>query len=549
VAGIKVVALRGDQFRQEPVAVSVTDANGQYRLHGLAAGTCRVGLDAASFAWKGEEPDDETSSKSVTLAEGETVEGINIEVVPGGVITGRVTDSTGRPIIDETVRIIPFKEVQNDREDDREEDRNIGLLADRFKASTDDRGIYRAYGLPAGPYRVSVGDRITGKVIKPSFGRVPSPLTYYSAGPDKTWPAVVEVAAGTEITNVDISVARPSLSKSNTYMVSGRLIDDTGKPLPNAFLFYHPDRSSLPDRSTLPDAESLSDLMHQSSKTDAKGQFTFRDVAPGRYSVSLRANAESPWYSDDAGFEISNSDVEALEITAKAAGGISGIVVLEGASDPSVAAGFSQLRIDVGFSFERGVPIGKDGTFKITGINPSLLPASGPAQTRVSLGVDTNSQAEGFEITRVERDGIEQQDETIEVGAGENVSGVKVVVACYKGSVRGQITIEGGALPAGGHLEVSATPLGQPKQNTSFATSKSLALVMSGGRSGDIDSRGRFTIDHLPPGEYEITLDAYLAPVARVGDDQVPITISKEVTVTGGDPIEISLVIDLSKKQ
>ncbi|HKF55678.1 MAG TPA: carboxypeptidase-like regulatory domain-containing protein, partial [Blastocatellia bacterium] len=119
VAGIKVVALRGGRFMAEPVAVGVTDANGQYRLQGLAAGTCSVGLDAASFAWKREEPDDETSSKSVRLAEGESVEGINIEVVPGGVITGRVTDSSGRPIIDETVRIIPFKEVQDEREEDR----------------------------------------------------------------------------------------------------------------------------------------------------------------------------------------------------------------------------------------------------------------------------------------------------------------------------------------------------------------------------------------------------------------------------------------------
>jgi len=241
LAGIKVVALRSGGFRGEPVAVGVTDANGQYRLQGLAAGTYRIWLDAVSFAWKGEEPGGETPSESVGLDEGETVEGINIEIVPGGVITGRVTDSNGRPIINETVQIVPSKEG--------EEDRYLGRLRtdDRFKARTDDRGIYRAYGLPAGKYKVSVGDQITGKVRKPSFGRVPLPLTYYFVGPDKTRPAVVELGAGTEITDVDISVARPSLSRSNTYVVSGRVIDDTGRPVPSASLSYNQDRSSLPD--------------------------------------------------------------------------------------------------------------------------------------------------------------------------------------------------------------------------------------------------------------------------------------------------------------
>src|SRR5262249_3276181 len=110
VAGVKVVALCGGLFRAEPGAVGVTDTNGQYRLEGLTAGDCRVELDAPSIAWKGEEPADQRASKHLRLSEGEAVQGINIEVLPGGVITGRVTDSNGRPIIGETLQIESFKE-------------------------------------------------------------------------------------------------------------------------------------------------------------------------------------------------------------------------------------------------------------------------------------------------------------------------------------------------------------------------------------------------------------------------------------------------------
>src|SRR5262249_45998844 len=256
----------------------------------------------------------------------------------------------------------------------------------------------------------------------------------------RTQPGVVEVSAGAEITNVDIVVARPSPGRSKTYVASGRVIDDAGRPLSNMSFSCEQDLASLQDRA------SLNDRIHEYGKTDAKGNFTIRDLPPGRYSISLSTSAESPWYSDHSGFEISNQDVEGLEIAARSAGSISGVAVLEGASYPSVIARFSQLRISEGLGFlsGTGAAIGKDGAFKITGIAaPGRLPSlPAPARSRIFIGLDGESLREGFEIIRVERDGIEQEYRFVEVGPGENVSGVKVVVACYRGSVRGQITIE-----------------------------------------------------------------------------------------------------------
>src|SRR5262249_18526960 len=134
---------------------------------------------------------------------------------------------------------------------------------------------------------------------------------------------------------------------------------------------------------------------------------------------------------------------------------------------------------------------------------------------QVHISVDTDSLAEGFEILRLERDGVQQRYNFVEVGPGENVSGVRLVIACYKGSIQGQITIQGGSLPGGAYLSVSATPVGQPKKDTSWTKSKSMAIRMSRWRHGNIDSRGRFVINRLPPGDYEIDLDAYMTPIGR----------------------------------
>ena len=71
---------------------------------------------------------------------------------------------------------------------------------------------------------------------------------------------------------------------------------------------------------------------------------------------------------------------------------------------------------------------------------------------------------------------------------------------------------------------------------------------MSRWRRGTIDSRGKFLIDHLPPGEYEIKLDAYFTPFEGKFDEQQegPVTVTKLITVSNSAAAEIDFVLDLS---
>ena len=47
---------------------------------------------------------------SVVVSEGEQVEDVNLLLVPGGVITGKITDSEGEPVIGQAVRITPLND-------------------------------------------------------------------------------------------------------------------------------------------------------------------------------------------------------------------------------------------------------------------------------------------------------------------------------------------------------------------------------------------------------------------------------------------------------
>jgi hypothetical protein len=104
-----------------------TDQIGNYRITNLPAGTFAIRPVAPSFA-----VEDEVRSTSVVISECENVENINFSIVPGGVITGKITDADGKPLIEQYVRILPIDAVDGDG---------------RWEPlRTDDRGIYRAFG-------------------------------------------------------------------------------------------------------------------------------------------------------------------------------------------------------------------------------------------------------------------------------------------------------------------------------------------------------------------------------------------------------------------
>ena len=90
---------------------------------------------------------------------------------------------------------------------------------------TDDRGVYRIYGLPEGRYLVSVGyaspERITSS-------RAFYPRVFYPNASSESEAKVIEVSEGSEATDVDITVSDPKETRD----VSGRVVDaDTGQPV------------------------------------------------------------------------------------------------------------------------------------------------------------------------------------------------------------------------------------------------------------------------------------------------------------------------------
>jgi len=160
VAGIVVVATENDYSGgwQRSRNRATTDDEGNYRINNVPTGNYLIYPVAPALVAEGQ------PNQRLAVSAGETIRDVNFAMVHGGVITGKITDANGQPLIEENVNVTAV-EPEGD------------YLRPNFAGiQTDDRGVYRALGLRRGKYKVSVGDSET---ILPGYVRKVFRQTFY----------------------------------------------------------------------------------------------------------------------------------------------------------------------------------------------------------------------------------------------------------------------------------------------------------------------------------------------------------------------------------
>src|SRR5688572_13472944 len=355
---ILVAAQLLDRPFQQPSARAKSDANGRYRLTGLPAGQYQITAIAPALAPEqaGLSGSMSRIGKNLVLAPGEEADDVDIKLVQGGVITGRVTDADGKPVIEERINLQIVDQAGN-------VNNQANIPLNYQMSQTDDRGIYRIYGLSAGRYRVSVGTTEGGFMT--SRNRTYYALTFYGNTSDAAKASVVELQDGTEATNIDIRVGRAA----NTFVASGRVVDaENGQPIPNLRLSYGPAKVNQPFYA-----------YYTGSPASARGEFRLEGLEPGRYGVSVAGSFESSaHYADTIFFEIIDSDVTNLEVKATRGQTLSGVVVFEGSRAKELQQNTGVLRVGAnvnsatnpGNSTSSSALIAADGTFQLSGMRP-----------------------------------------------------------------------------------------------------------------------------------------------------------------------------------
>ncbi|HEU5131160.1 MAG TPA: carboxypeptidase regulatory-like domain-containing protein, partial [Pyrinomonadaceae bacterium] len=400
-----VVSLRKSDYTNpfESLLRATTDQDGFYRIANVPPGSYEVTPSAPAFV-----PADMKvqPTKTVLVGEDENVENINFALVRGGVITGRVTDADGRPVIQQQVQI--FRTEAFEQQQQGSQPRPV------FPSSgvqTDDRGIYRAFGLMPGRYKVGAGR--SDDVFNQSFSSIPRSTykqVFHPDVSDQTKATVIEVGEGTEATNVDISLGR----SLQNFAVAGRMVDgEKGLPVPNIRLGLQRNQGQRPE------------FVSTSATTNANGDFVVEGLIPGKYGIYLFPNESTGLRIESGTFEIIDQDLTGLTFKLIQGASVSGVVVLE-TENKSALAKFSEIQLRAYVTNERGVGgigstsqslIAPDGSFRLAGL-------PGGTMNIMFGGTPRNPYAsKGFNLARIERDGIAVKERTIEIKEGEQLTG------------------------------------------------------------------------------------------------------------------------------
>jgi hypothetical protein len=145
---------------------------------------------------------------------------------------------------------------------------------------------------------------------------------------------------------------------------------------------------------------------------------------------------------------------------------------------------------------------------------------AGTASLRLS-SADRNTPTE-FTLLSVDVNGADKSS-GIKIAAGEDVSGVRLIVGRGTGTIRGSVRTEGGTLPPGTYIGASFLRPGNP-----FTI-----------RYGQVDARGHFVFERVPAGNYEVAVTVYL--------DNRRVTARQPIVASDGTITEVTLTLNLNE--
>ena len=273
---------------------TVTDRDGKFQLSGLEPRSYRLVGWLNSYA---------PSISSTIYHVGDSA---TLTLAKGAVITGTITSQTGEPVVGVRVhvRIISSDVSQGTLP--------YGVLP--IERTTDDRGVYRIYGLRAGTYVVWAGGPGSNA---PDIDLFDDVVPTYSPASTRDTAAEISVHAGEEVSNVDIRFrGEPG------HIISGRA-SQAGSVQPLGFFL---NLSSV--------GKNKFEWTTAVSQRDDSHGFLFRGVDDGDYDLTAL-----PLNNEGVGgaiatrrIKVSGADVTGIELTVEPLASVSGRIVLDEAN-------------------------------------------------------------------------------------------------------------------------------------------------------------------------------------------------------------------------
>jgi hypothetical protein len=277
---------------------STVDAGGNFKLDGLDAGAYFVSAGAPGFTV-------ETQPTVDSRRFSHPGDSLTLTLVKGGVITGTVTTSTNGPVINANVRVFRVKDGNG------QPVQGVAQPRERF---TDDRGVYRVYGLPPGSYVVSAGG--PGRYFGLNGSQYENDAPTYAPSSSRDTAVEIFVRAGDEMT-ADIQYR-----------------GEPGHSISGAVAGFPQAQSMIPSNASifLTDVRSHTAIMTANASAYNSYSFAFYGVADGEYELFAQRYAAPPAdasASEPKRVKVQGADLTGVTLTLMPLASIAGRLVLE----------------------------------------------------------------------------------------------------------------------------------------------------------------------------------------------------------------------------
>jgi hypothetical protein len=419
----------------------------------------------------------------VKLAAGQRLTGLEVKLEPLAIITGRIVDEQGEPVVSASVTAILYRYVSGRRQ-----------LMPGAGASTNDLGEYRIFALQPGRYYIRAGSRANVTFPPGSEDRSANPLpeeavvpTYFPGTPDAGAATQVEAAAGALVQNIDFR-----LLKLPAVRVRGRVMNPPAAT--NSFIQV----------MLAPNDDQGSALVDRKSAMATQGQFEFQGVTAGRYILTASAADKGKSFHGQQVVDVGSANVDNASVALSAGFDQPGtirldsqeIVDLTGFSvslqpvDPDIPAPFAQASAG--------------GNFVLFNVMPG----------RYTLNVPLRP---GFYLKAAQLGEQDVLDIPLDLTGG-SAGALRILLGTSPGELSGVVTGQD-LSPASGAWVVLIPE-----------TAKRRALAQFYRQTTTSDA-GRYTLSNVPPGRYKLFAWEQIENSAWMDPDVLKPVESKGVAV------------------
>ena len=467
-----------------PIAVpnagrtTAADAEGRFRVTGLEPGLYII--TGYSPAYVFQPPEFETSPHYYRVGDS-----ARIEMIKGGVITGTVINAAGEPIVGIRVRALRLRDPKG----------QVSRTPQfgQVERSTDDRGIYRIYGLAPGTYLVSAGGGSGNNSFQINPYETDVPL--YAPASTRDGATEYTVRSGEE-TTADIRYrSDPGHIVSGTVKLSGAN---------SASIMLLPvEGGFMPAGSTM-------------QAPGARG-FEIAGVGDGDYqvvatefpmNVGMATTMPDLSISDARRITVKGADVSGIELVTRPASSLSGRLALEPSKAPECQGKRKPLFAETLIDLVRpekdadSTPIylrmmsgavspDPKGAFTFRNLAPGRVRLNPNFHARfwylqsISIGAPATATS-----ARAATPKVDPAASWTTIKPGEKISDVTITLAEGAASIRGRVPVaEGATIPAGTAVYLV------PAETDKAADVLRYFLAT-------VSADGTFALNNLPPGRY-----------------------------------------------